>query len=286
MRILVVARSVVQEAELLCRILTKAGYEVLPGTAANGADFHPDVTVCYGVESGSVFYSPVVSVIPYGTGSQLNQADVHVFSGRSVIPPGFQGRAVVIPHPVDTGKFAPAEKSDKKIILAPGELNPEQGHKTLIRAMHLVKPDYNAVFVGQEGYYSVKQMVSYAAEMGVQNRVQFREGEFVHSTTLGVVTGYGTQLETDKVIEIMASGVPVLVAAADWSRDIVIDGVTGLFHSPGNWKQLAGQINHLIDNSGLCDMLSGNARDYCLKHFSYESFGERWTELLEQLSFG
>ncbi|MCK5841465.1 MAG: glycosyltransferase [Candidatus Sabulitectum sp.] len=291
MRILVTASGSFQEAELLSLMLTSAGHDVLLGTPEEGAVFHPDVTVCYGPAVVTLPDSPVVSVISSGTGRYLSPADVHVFSGRSLVPPGFQGRAVVIPHAVDTRKFTPAGKSGEKIIIAPGKLNPEQGHKTLIRAMHLVKPDYNAVFVGEEGYYSIQQMNSYAREIGVGDRVQFSGGvEYLHSfsasVAVGVVTGYSRQLEIDNVIELMASGVPLLVAAADWSRDIVTDGVTALFHSPGNWKQLAGQINHLIENSGLCDMLSGNAREYCVKHLSFESVGQRWTEVLEQLSFG
>ncbi len=291
MRILVTASGSFQEAELLSRMLISAGHDVLLGTSGKGAVFHPDVTVCYGPAVVAVPDSPTVSVISSGTGRYLSPADVHVFSGRSLVPPGFQGRAVVIPGAVDTRKFTPSGKSCEKIIIAPGKLNPEQGHKTLIRAMHLVKPEIKAVFVGQEGYYSVQQMDSYAREIGVGDRVQFSDGvEYQHyfpaSTAVGVVTGYSRQLETNNVIELMASGVPLLVAAADWSRDLFTDGVTALFHSPGNWKQLAGQINHLMENSGLCDMLSGNAREYCVKHLSFESVGQRWTAVLEQLSFG
>ncbi|MEA3266435.1 MAG: glycosyltransferase [Candidatus Fermentibacteria bacterium] len=291
MRILVTASGSFQEVELFCRMLTGAGHDVLSGTSEDGAVFHPDVTVCYGSAVVTAQDSPVVSVISSGTGRHLSPADVHVFSSRHLIPPGFHGRAVVIPHAVDTKKFKPAGKSGAKIIIAPGKLNPEQGHKTLIRAMHLVKPDYNAVFIGQEGYYSIEQMNSYAREIGVGDRVQFSGGvESLHSfpvrAAVGVVTGYPRQLEINNVIELMASGVPLLVAAADWSRDIVTDGVTALFHSPGNWKQLAGQINHLMENNGLCDMLSGNAGEYCRKYLSFESVGQRWTEVLEQLSFG
>ncbi|MCK5130721.1 MAG: glycosyltransferase family 4 protein [Candidatus Sabulitectum sp.] len=294
MRILVTASCDFQDADILTRCLLMKGHNVLFQnrviTSAVAEDFQPDVTVCYGSVAATVSDSPLVQVRS-GSGGMLHRhVDLFVFSGESVIPGGFEGRAVAISRPVDTHMFHPVAQSGEKIILALGRLDPEKGHKTFVQAMTMVNPDFRAVIAGREARYTVGQMRNYAESLGVGSRVEF-VGEvedvspFLSCAAVGVVASLANQPVFRAGMEFMASGVPLLVAAAAGLCDYVTDGVTGLFHSPGNWKQLAGQINHLIENCGPAGMLAGNAREYCEKHLSFESVGDRWTEVMEQLSF-
>ncbi len=290
MRILVIAGCDSADADAAVRCMLKKGHEVLSASTADG-DFQPDVIVCCGSVAAGASDVPVVQVISRLAGEFSSRTDLFVFSGESAVPDGFQGRAVVIPFPVDTDVFYPVPQSGEKIILAPGRLDPVKGHKTLVRAMTLVNPDFQAVIVGREDEYTVRQMRDYAGSLGIENRVEFT-GEvkdmrpLFSRAAVGVVTSLGNQAVSHAGMEIMASGVPLLAAATGGLRDLVTDGVTGLLHSPGNWRQLAGQINHLLENRRLAETLAGNAREYCEEHLSFNSVGDRWTEVLEQLSFG
>jgi glycosyltransferase involved in cell wall biosynthesis len=215
-----------------------------------------------------------------------------VFPGASMIRKGFQGprtgRTAVVPHPVDTDKFNTLNRSEEPLILSLARLSPIKGHKTLIHAMTLVNPDFRAVIAGGEAQYSISQLKDYAGSLGVLHRVEFTgKTDDVYSllkrARVGVVTSLGSEAVSRTGMEMMASGVPLLAAATNGLCDLVTDGVNGLFHSPGNWKQLAGQINHLIDNPGLAGVLAVNAREHCLTHLSLKAVGQMWTELLEQL---
>ncbi|MCD4706417.1 MAG: glycosyltransferase family 4 protein [Candidatus Sabulitectum sp.] len=296
MRILITACCDFTDAEVTAGCLLKKGHDVLLEGRESGSavfrDFHPDVVVCYGLVKAAYHDFPVVQVISRADVAFFHRrTDLFVFSGESAVPGGFQDRAVVIPLPVDTEMFCPAAQSRGKIIFAMGRLDPVKGHKTLVQAMTLVNPGFRAVIAGREDLYTVKKMRDYAESLGVENRAEFA-GEvedvipFLRRAAVGVVASLGNQEASRTGMEIMASGVPLLAAATGGLCDLVTDGVTGLLHSPGNWRQLAGQINHLLENRGLAAILAENAREYCEKHLSYDSVGERWTEVLEQLGFG
>ncbi len=283
MRVHVTASSDLQEAEVLIRILRMAGHDVCLQNQSAADDLRPDAVICFGSTS-AVVSSPV------------SHSKISVFSCELKIPRGFQGRAVVIPQPVDTRKFVPSPSQsfsslDEKIIYAPGKLSPISGHKILMKAMTLVNPGIKAVISGREEKYTVKQMRELAERLGVGNRLEIWEkpednSSLISRAAVGVVTCLGIQQVVNPVLEILASGVPLLVTASHGWHDHVQDGVTALFHSPGNWRQLARQINYLTEDVGVAEMLSCNSRKYCERHFSYELVGNRWTEVLEQLSFG
>lgn len=280
MRVHVTASSDLQEAEVLIRILRMAGHDVLPENLPAADDFKPDAVICLGSAS-AVLSSPA------------SHSEISVFSSELQIPREFQGRTVVIPLPVDTRKFAPAASPSlcEKIIYAPGELDPISGHKTLMKAMTLVNPGIKAVISGREAQYTIKEMKELAERIGVGHRLEIWEKpedscSLLIRAAVGVVTSLGNQPVVNPVLEIMASGVPLLVTASHGLHDHVLDGVTALFHSPGNWRQLARQINYLTEDAGVAEMLARNSREYCERCLSYESVGNRWTEVLEQLSFG
>ena len=291
MRIIVTASGDSRDAETLNQILLMTGHEVLLKPSTDFSSFKPDVVISYGTPV-VVPDSLLVQVNSGSLGRFSDDVDLFVFSGASRIPESFQRRYAVIPQPVDTVKFSPSlPQDDEQIILSLGELNPRMGHKVLVQAMTLVNSGLRAVIAGREDYYTVMQMSEYARTLDVHKRVLFTANvEDVHSllgrAAVGVVTSFDSQPVSREAKEMMASGVPLLLAAADDLYDIARDGDNVLFHSPGNWRQLASQINHMIENRGLAEMLALNARQYCEKHLSYESVGEKWTGVLEQLCFG
>jgi len=217
------------------------------------------------------------------------------FPGASMIEKGFQGprtgRTTVIPHAVDTGCYNLDGNAPEPLIVSLARLSPVKGHKTFIKAMKLVREDHSAVIAGGDAQYTALQLKEYAAEIGVLNRIEFpgRVDDvrpLLKRAAMGVVTSLGSEAVSRAGMEMMASGVPLLAASTNGLLDLVKDGVTGLLHSPGNHVQLAGQINHLIGNSGLSAYLSCNARSHCEEHLSPEAVGNLWTRELEQVCSG
>ncbi len=289
MKILVDSGGSFNEAKILSRCLLIKGHEVLLQARTEVDNLHSDydVFVSYGPVAAAS-ESPFVHVFSSGSGNSL-----FIFSCESAIPVDFPHRSVVIPQPVDTLLFSPVPRSGSGIILGMGSLDPVNGHKTLIQAMSMVNSDYRAVIVGAEGYYSVGQMSEYAENLGLGQRVTFfSESENANtffdsfgSVDVGVITSLGHRAVSYPAMEIMARGIPLLCSASGGLNSLVADGVTGLLHSPGNFRQLARQINHLVDNRGLADMLSTNARLRCEKYLSFDAVGALWTSVLEQLCF-
>ena len=296
MKIILMANSGCQDAEVIAECLLLKGHDVLsPGdslTEATAGDFKADAVVCFGSSPALYTHCPVVQVISSSDEPVLGNPSLLIYSSRYLIPGDLRNRAAVIPFPVTAELFrnrAPAPLK-KKIILASGSLQPVQGHKVLVQAMTLVNKDYRAVIAGTEDYYSVQQMRDHAEALGVARRIDL-PGEagdmcsLLHHADIGVITSLENKSAPGFASMVMASGIPLLASAADGLHELLIDGVTGLFHSPGNWKQLAGQINHLIENQGLSVTLGRNAREHCKKQLSPGAIGERWTEVLEQLCF-
>ncbi len=87
------------------------------------------------------------------------------------------------------------------------------------------------------------------------------------------------------LMDIAASGVPVLAASSRFIRDFLVDGVSCLLHSPGNRRQLTGQLCHLLENPGLARHLSRNAVEFCGTALSPLTLGEVWNSVLEQVCF-
>ena len=286
MKILINSGASLHDAEILSRCLLLKGHEVLQTESEDGnSESAFDVFVSYGSVNAA---SELPFVRAY---SSRSGNSVFVFPCQSAIPVDFPHRSVVIPQPVDTLLFSPVPKSGNGIILGMGILDPISGHKTLVQAMSMVKPDYCAVIVGADGYYTEEQMNRYAGELGLRKRVSFfcdkgnAKFDSYGCVDLGVVTYLGHRAVSHPAMELMAREIPLLSSSSGGLSSLVTDGVTGLLHSPGNSNQLARQINHLIDNRGLADMLSSNARCYCENHLSFDAVGTRWTEELEQLCF-
>ncbi|MCK5785688.1 MAG: glycosyltransferase family 4 protein [Candidatus Sabulitectum sp.] len=296
MKIILNSNSGCQDAVVIAECLQLQGHDVLSAgdllSESTAVDFEADAIICFDPSQASYADCPVVQMMSSSDEPVLRNSSLLVYSSRYMVPRGLRNRAVVIPFPVNVDLFryrSPAPLRDK-IIFASGSLQPAQGHRVLVQAMTLVNKDHRAVIAGSEDFYTVQQMRDHAETLGIAHRIDFPGDNedmrsLLHSADMGVITSLENRSAPRLASMIMASGVPLLASAADGLRELLIDGVTGLFHSPGNWKQLAGQINHLIENRGLSGTLGKNAREHCEKYCSTDAVGERWTEALEQLCF-
>jgi glycosyltransferase involved in cell wall biosynthesis len=279
-----------------------------PGLVTMALKFRPDAVIAFesAGQAAAAITLPGIPLVRYRSDQRKarggrfwsiidSRTDLVVFPGNSMIEKGFQGprtgKTAVIPHPVDTEYFHCSEHEAEPIILSIGRLSPVKGHKTLIKAMTVVRTDHKAVIAGGDAQYSAEQLMGFARDHGVGDRIEFvgRVDDvrpLLKKSRVGVVTSLGSEAVSRAGMEIMACGVPLLAASTNGLLDLVKDGVTGLLHSPGNHLQLAAQINHLVENTGLSDYLSDNARVYCETCLSLDNAGRLWTREMEQVCFG
>jgi glycosyltransferase involved in cell wall biosynthesis len=154
------------------------------------------------------------------------------------------------------------------VVFFPGPLSPESGVETLIRALALASPSVRAVIAGEDAGHTAEGLAAFAESLGAGSRVEFPGranglGEYARTSIAGVVPSLADCASSEAALEIMSFGLPLLAASSGELIHMVQDGVTGLLHSPGNWRQLAGQIDHISRNRGLAAYLAENAMRYC-----------------------
>ncbi len=153
------------------------------------------------------------------------------------------------------------EQGDRNILYSFGCLNPEEGHKILLKALTLTDQQIRAKLFVHEGYYSFEDMKSFARGLGISKRVDIESAKFFDATSFvseSILSVVVSSLSESSAFPVGLDSwnTPLLISATEKNRQLVIDGVTGLMHSPGNWQQLGKQLNYLYRNSAVLEYLA------------------------------
>jgi glycosyltransferase involved in cell wall biosynthesis len=224
-----------------------------------------------------------------------NRTDLVVFPSRFMRDRGYAGdrtgRVEVIPQPVNTHEFHTSNPSlaEGKLLVSIGRLSPMKGHRTLIRALALLPEDVSAVIAGPPSQQSAEELRRFAEDNGVGDKLSILGRvddvrEIISRGTAGVVTSLGSEVISRAGMEMMSMGLPVLAAATNGLLDLVKDGRTGFFHSPGNHRQLASQAEFLLLSASLLHRMGRAARKSMVDDYSFEAVGEKWEEILKSLT--
>lgn len=219
----------------------------------------PDAVLAFGTGHPSAFSAPVIQFVLDGTEDFLRNSSLTVFQSpalREAFRDHYSERTAVIPCPADPGTGVPWEPrpGDGVICLTHG---PGDGSETFLRAV---------------------------AATGRRGELVTAGGAYPGAAAC-VFPSLLNRPPPGALMDIAASGVPVMAASSRFIHDLLQDGVSCLLHSPGNHLQLAGQLGHLLENPGLARYLSGNAVEFCRTALSMKAAGEMWSSLLEQVCF-
>ena len=225
------------------------------------------------------------------------KTDLVVFPSPFMIERGYsserKGPVAVIPHPVDTNLYTSVKEREasEPLLVSIGRLSPVKGHRTLIRALELLPEDVKAVIAGSPSQQSIEELRAFARNLGVEKRITFtgkveNVRDIISRGTIGVVTSLGSEVVSRAGMEMMSSGLPLLAAATNGLLNLVDDGRTGLFHSPGNYSQLASQADFLLRNPSLTLRMGRKARKMCIDTLSYTVIAEKWNRILMELTEG
>ncbi len=151
------------------------------------------------------------------------------------------------PHLPDTGGVGPRERSgEHRRLLFFGIVRPYKGVDVLLRALAEGAPQDVTLTVAGEFWGGSADLSALAGELGLADRVRFREG-YVPADELpgllseadALVLPYRSATATQNVWLAHEHGLPVIATRAGTLGDHVRDGVDGLLCEPGDVADLA-----------------------------------------------
>ncbi len=206
----------------------------------------------------------------------------------------------VLPMGVDARqRFAPVDGIERAAneLLFVGRLVAKKGVGHLLDAFALVReavPDARLTIVGAGPLEA--QLRARARSQGLDPHVRFagallneelpayyrRAAAFVVPS---VVAPDGDQEGLGLVIgEALACECPVVASDLPAIRDLIEDGVTGLFARPGDARDLADKLLGVLRNPAAAARLACRGRGLVLERFDWQSVGRSYEELFEAVA--
>ncbi len=151
-----------------------------------------------------------------------------------------------------------------------GRLTDQKGHSDALEALALVNRTRPAHLLILGAGPLEAQLKAQAAALGIVDKIHFlgwREDVSAILPHLDLMLsaslweGFPTVL-----LEAMAQGVPVIATDVSGSRELVIDGETGLLAPPGEPQRLAECVQQLLNEPALASRLAAAAYEHALQY--------------------
>lgn len=208
-------------------------------------------------------------------------------------------RIAVLPNPIDTDLFSPADvkKKDVNEILYVGRLQRYKGVLHLTKAINpLLKqyPNLKVRFIGMDIRGKNGDLTSdkiYALiPTQYHNRINFNGHmpaadivSFQQRALCTVVPTQNFESFSYTVLEAMSCGCPVISTYCGGPAEIITDEVDGLLVPTGSTNALTTALRKLIDNPQLREKLASQARRTSEKRFSISVVLPRIVKLYEDI---
>lgn len=236
-----------------------------------------------------------------------NTPDHFIFESEAMRLTATHGRGVpakatsVLYLGVDTEKFSPNYGQDfyaheqlgipkeRKIIFYSGHMEERKGVRVIINAA-LTLAQQNAIeplhFVlcgnkGDEAKTYTDMLAGTAAEThvtfaGYRNDI----AALMRSSTVGVIASTGWDSFTMSSIEMMSSGLPLIVSNLQGLSETIEHGKNGYLITPGDYQRLATIIHELCSDSALAMRLSDQSRARVLNYFTQHEQTEKLARII------
>jgi glycosyltransferase involved in cell wall biosynthesis len=173
------------------------------------------------------------------------------------------------------------------LIGAVGRLTHQKGFDQLLSALtHLHVLDYRCLIAGA-GEEDIR-LRSLAAELGLEDRVIFAGYRRDVPDLLSALDCYIQPSRYEgmpfAVLEAMASGRPIVAAAVDGIKELIVHGEHGLLAEPGDPVELAGCIQAIAADPMRAAVLGAAAREKAARMFDEEAIADRWEALLLRMA--
>jgi glycosyltransferase involved in cell wall biosynthesis len=154
----------------------------------------------------------------------------------------------VIPNPIEVKRVEPVDVSLNKEIVYIGRLSKEKGVELFAEAIK--KLDYQGVIVGDGPLINILRIqFPYIQFTGWLPNIEVQK--ILQKARILVFPSLWYETQGIVVLEAMSFGIPVIISDTSIARDIVTDGITGLWFKGGDVIDLENKINILLNNNEL-----------------------------------
>lgn len=220
--------------------------------------------------------------------------DVFVFESKAMQETATHGRGIpkqktsVVYLGIDTAIFSPADIEctyahqtlnipiDRKLVFYSGHMEPRKGVHVIVNAakklategkidsVHFIlcgnKNNEADIFLDMLANSEAANHVTFA---GYRNDIP----DLMRSCHLGVIASTGWDSFTLSSIEMMASGLPLLVSNLQGLSETIIHGKNGFLFEPNNSDELAELIHYLFNDEDKRSQLSRASRSRAVQNF-------------------
>ncbi len=221
----------------------------------------------------------------------------HIWLERYAARAGTHAKCSVFINNVDTNQFRPSMRTRhdaRPIILFPGGLQWHQGVDIAIRAFERVSAELPDAEFHIYGDGDMKErLLELTRQLRLEGKVRFFDtvplsqiSHIMANADLGVVPkradAFGNEAYSTKILEFMALGVPVVVAATKVDQYYFDESVVRFFE-PGNPEALAAaMLDVLRDEQGLRQGMVARASEYAARN-TWEPRKDDYLELVDSL---
>jgi len=196
----------------------------------------------------------------------------------------------IIPHAVDTNRYAPAIASAGEYFLVYGRLVPEKGFDIALRAY--ARMGYSRRKLVIVGTGPEEHRLRYLAnELGIEKMVDMRGALFGKELVSVIQNAYAVIVPSRWLevfgltnIEAMACARPVIGARIGAIPDIVRDKETGLLFTPDDADELASVMRYLDEHPDSAEAYGKNGRLVAEALYSWKRHVERIELLYERVA--
>jgi glycosyltransferase involved in cell wall biosynthesis len=179
-----------------------------------------------------------------------------------------------------------------------GTLSPWQGVNLAVESLALINREFPAclTIIGQARDYQIKTIKQLALKLGVADKLnilpampQIQLVEHIHASDviLAPLTPNDRNLVQGccplKILEGMATGIPVIASDLPVVRELGEDGVDFLLVKPGSAKSIKDVVLRLYNDRELAKQLAVNARQRIENYYTWQMAGDALTQAYAEL---
>ena len=180
-------------------------------------------------------------------------------------------------------------------LLLAGRLTPAKGQEDAIRALDILVRQYKAdAYLSLAGRTPAYESAAYARrlrklteQLGLQSRVCFLDEvddlAAVRSETDVELVCSWLEPFGRTTVEAMMAGLPVVGSDAGGTKEIILDGKTGLLYPPKDYAALAERLNRLRERPEETAKMARAGKERALACFTAEQTASRVMEVLHEL---
>lgn len=161
------------------------------------------------------------------------------------------------------------------VLLLLGRLEPQKGHRVLLKALASVRREFPSIRLVCVGDGSLRQQLEqYTRAIELESAVRFvgfqpNVADWLALADISVLPSFYEGLPL-VAVESLASERPVVATAVDGTNEVVVNEKTGLTIPPGDPEQLASAILRLLRQPKLAKELARAGRQWVLERFSQD----------------